>query len=153
MYTRHQTSKLTQEFWTVFGAYMKPVPSADGSRVNWQNYRTGIRHLFFRINADSTGVSISVVIRHPDPVIGALYYEQLQALRRLLEKELDECWTWRAERSEETGASVYSVSKELKGVNVLNREHWHRIISFLKPRIIALDLFWSKARFGFEGLI
>ncbi|SEJ39209.1 protein of unknown function [Cyclobacterium xiamenense] len=152
MYSRNQASKLTQEFWTVFGAYMKPVPSADGGRVNWQNYRTGVRHLYFRMQADRSRASISIEIQHPDPLLGELYFEQLQALRPLFQNELGESWVWLSAPSNETSISEYSVRKELEGVNVLNREHWPRIISFLKPRMIALDGFWSQAKYGFEGL-
>jgi hypothetical protein len=34
----------------------------------------------------------------------------------------------------------------------MKRDDWPAIISFLKPRIIALDAFWSQAKYGFEDI-
>lgn len=52
MYTREQISQLRQEFWTTFGQYMSPVLSAEGGKINWLNYKTGIKHLHFKMDAD-----------------------------------------------------------------------------------------------------
>ncbi len=40
----------------------------------------------------------------------------------------------------------------LNGVSIFNKEDWPQLISFFKQRIIALDQFWSTARYGFEAL-
>jgi len=37
----------------------------------------------------------------------------------------------------------------LKEVNIFDTNAWPAIISFLKPRIIALDKFWSLVKDGF----
>ncbi|TVP42967.1 MAG: DUF4268 domain-containing protein, partial [Mongoliibacter sp.] len=39
----------------------------------------------------------------------------------------------------------------LADVNVMEKDDWPAIISFLKPRIIALDAFWSNIKPAFEG--
>ncbi|MDN3686849.1 DUF4268 domain-containing protein [Cyclobacterium jeungdonense] len=152
MYTRNEVSKLKQEFWTAFGGYMKPVPSAEGTPVNWKNYKTGIRHIYFRMSAERDRACIGIEIRHPDPGIGELLFEQLISFRKLLEIQLEESWTWRPSNEEETANTGHKVEKCLLGVNVLNKDDWPEIISFLKPRIIALDAFWAQAQYGFEGL-
>ncbi|WP_162341874.1 DUF4268 domain-containing protein [Cyclobacterium salsum] len=152
MYTKNEVSKLKQEFWTAFGGYMKPVPSADGTPVNWKNYKTGIRHIYFRMSAERDGACVAIEIRHPDPDIGEIFFEQLLSLRRLLENELEESWTWLPAREAETVNTSYKVEKCLSEVNVLDKNDWPEIISFLKPRIIGLDAFWSQAQYGFEGL-
>jgi hypothetical protein len=36
MYTKQETSKQRQEFWTAFGRYMKPVLSADGEEIRME---------------------------------------------------------------------------------------------------------------------
>ena len=41
MYTKQEAAQLRKEFWTAFGQYMKPVPTEDGEKVNWINYKTG----------------------------------------------------------------------------------------------------------------
>lgn len=65
MYSKQEASKLKQQFWTSFGLYMQPVPSANGEKVNWINYKTGIRHVSFRMNAGDHA-DISIELSHPD---------------------------------------------------------------------------------------
>jgi hypothetical protein len=47
---------------------------------------------------------------------------------------------------------VSRIYKEITGVSVFNKDHWPDLISFFKPRIIALDSFWENAKYGFEDL-
>ncbi|RYZ23162.1 MAG: DUF4268 domain-containing protein, partial [Chitinophagaceae bacterium] len=35
---------------------------------------------------------------------------------------------------------------------IFRREDWPELISFFKPRIVALDAFWSEAKYFFEAL-
>ena len=65
MYSKEQISKLKTQFWTNFGQYMKPVPGASGMPVNWINYKTGIRHIHFKMDADNTKAVIAIEISHP----------------------------------------------------------------------------------------
>ncbi|MFC7667142.1 hypothetical protein ACFQT0_06705 [Hymenobacter humi] len=40
----------------------------------------------------------------------------------------------------------------LSPVNLFSRDDWPALISFFKPRIIALDAFWADAQYTFEAL-
>jgi hypothetical protein len=80
MYSKEQISKLKTQFWTNFGQYMKPVPSASGQPVNWINYKTGIRNIHFKMDADNTSAVIAVEISHPLEEQRLHYYNQF--LRR-----------------------------------------------------------------------
>ena len=35
MYSREEVKKLKEEFWTSFGQFMSPIPSADMEKINW----------------------------------------------------------------------------------------------------------------------
>lgn len=153
MYTKTQVSKTKQEFWTAFGVYMKPVPAAENQYISWQNYKTGIKGIFFRMRAERQFASIGVEITHPDPEIQELLYGQFEQFKKLLEMETMETWDWRLLDADELGKSVSVIESKLENVNVMDQDTWPEIISFLKPRIIALDSFWSNVRYGFEGLV
>lgn len=153
MYTKNQVSKTKQSFWTAFGQYMKPVPSAEGSRIHWQNYKTGIRKIFFRMRAERDYASVGIEITHADPVIRELFFDQFQQFRRLLEQETGEIWEWEQELIDDYGNEFSRIEKRTVGVNVMEENDWPAIISFLKPRIIALDRFWANVKYGFEGLL
>src|ERR1700760_3773056 len=73
MYTKHETSKQKQSFWTAFGRYMKPVLSADYEEVNWINYKTGNKHLSFKMDVGTKKATIAIVIDHPDAATRQAY--------------------------------------------------------------------------------
>jgi hypothetical protein len=151
MYTREASARLRQEFWTTFGRYMSPVPSAEGHNVNWINYHTGVHNLFFRMNADGREASIAITLEHRDLHLQTHYFEKLTAFKLMLHTELQEEWIWNLH--EETNNRVISrVYKSLPGVSVYNKDTWPDIISFFKPRMMALDRFWENAKYGFEDL-
>ena len=58
-------------------------------------------------------------------------------------------WQWN-ETVETDHKTISSISQQLDDVNILNQADWPTIISFLKPRIIALDAFWDLVKGGFE---
>jgi len=150
MYTREQTAKQRQKFWTNFGQYMKPVPNANGESINWLNYKTGIRNIIFRMDAGNQQASITIELRHIPDKKRLHYYNQFIALKKLLENTTHYQWNWQPVAINENGETISSISQTINGVNVMNEEDWPTIISFLKPRILALDSFWELVKDGFE---
>ena len=150
MYTRQQASQLRQSFWTAFGKYMSPVPDADGNKINWINYKTGVKHIFFRMEVTNSTASIAIEIIHHDKAIQQQSFQQFLALQKMFEEIAGEGWEWEEKVTDEHGKSLARISKMIKGVNVFSNHSWPMIISFLKPRLIALDAFWSVVRTIFE---
>jgi hypothetical protein len=152
MYSKAEATQLRQAFWTAFGQYMAPVPSAEGETTNWINYKTGIKHLYFRMQADNRHASIGIELNHPDPGIRELFFEQFRELKTLLHEVLSEEWTWEESSVDAQGLPLSCIYTELRPANLFNRDDWPRLISFFKPRIIALDAFWADAQYTFEAL-
>ena len=152
MFSREETSRIKQEFWTAFGKYMNPVRSAEGTKVNWINYHTGIKDVYFRMDAGQKSGLISISLEHSDPDIQELYFEQFQEYQDILHDTLAEEWTWQLHHQGADGRVISRVYKELADRSVLNKDQWADLISFFKPRIIALDGFWENAKYGFEML-
>ena len=76
MYSKQEASRLRQEFWTIFGQYMRPVLSADAEKINWINYKTGQKDILFRMNAENEKAGIRIELVHRDSGIRELYFEQ-----------------------------------------------------------------------------
>lgn len=150
MYSKEQASKIRQKFWTSFGQYMKPVPGENGEAVNWLNYKTGIKDVYFRMDAGKGNAVIAIEITNADNTARMQYYKQFTALKRLLEQCTGELWKWEPNYEKETGAAISRISKTVANVNVMNEKDWPAIIAFLKPRIIALDTFWQTVKDRFE---
>lgn len=150
MYTKQEVQKLRQAFWTTFGQYMQPILSADGEKVNWVNYKTGIPGIAFKMDADNGSASIAIVLQAKDEITRNAHYDQLLQLRTALENTTGEAWLWQKDCTDEYGKHFCKVGITLDNINILRNEDWPQIISFFKPRIIALDAFWSMAKCGFE---
>jgi hypothetical protein len=152
MYSKDEASQIRQAFWTAFGQYISPQLSADGLKVNWVNYKTGIKHLYFKMEADKRTATIGIVITHPDAGIQELFFEQFSELKTMFNSYLNEDWTWALHDKDEYGKTITRIYLQLDNVSIYNRNDWPQLISFFKPKIIALDDFWSVAQYTFESL-
>ena len=152
MYSKAEVNQLRQAFWTAFGQYMAPVPSAEGDTTNWINYKTGLKHVYFRMQADNHRATIAIELAHPDAGIRELFFEQFMEVRTVLHETLGEEWNWQPDTTDAQGVPFSRIYIELSPVNLFNREDWPALISFFKPRLIALDAFWTDAQYTFEAL-
>lgn len=131
---------------------MAPVLSAEGEKVNWVNYKTGEKDIYFRMQADNKTASIAIELTHKDAGIQQLYFEQFAELKKLLEESLGEAWLWQLHTTDLHGKLLSRIYTEITGVSVFKKEDWPALISFFKPRLIALDAFWSAVKYSFEAL-
>ncbi len=146
MYSKKEASAIRQKFWTSFGRYMLPVKAAEGAPVNWINYKTGIPHIYIRMDAGKNGAVVAIELRHADEARRQYYFNTLQKLKAVLEQITGEEWDWEMQQKDEDGNRVSRVSRSINGLSVFNEADWPAIISFLKPRIISLDEFWMIAK-------
>jgi len=130
---------------------MKPIPNAQGVRISWPNYKTGVKHIFFRMKAEQDYASIGIEIAHKDEELQELYFDQFLELKKLLVTSFGEEWEWKLLVENEFGQRISRIEQVLPNVNVMEEDDWSKIISFLKPRIIALDEFWENVKPVFES--
>lgn len=152
MYQRAETSQTRQAFWTAFGQYMAPMRSAEGEKITWLNYKTSEKHIHFKMHAGTKSASIGIELTHADAGLRQLYFEQFEQYKTVLENYVTEPWTWKAQASDENSRSISAIFKECRDVNIMNRNDWPALITFFKPRIIALDAFWCDVKYAFEAL-
>ena len=148
MWSKDETAKLKQAFWTAFGQYMRPVLGAAGAPQKWLNYATGIPDLYFRAFAGGNSAVVGIEITDAKGEWGQQLVAQLNAVRRLLQTATNEEWHWLEAEDRAPQSLFYGTA--LSGVSVYRQEDWPAIISFFKPRLLALDAFWQEARWGFE---
>jgi hypothetical protein len=146
MYSKQEASLIRKDFWTSLGLYMRPLRGAAGEPVNWLNYKTGIKHIYFRMDANNKMASIAIELSHPDNELRQHYFEQLQLLRSILIQETGEDWEWEPNSYDEDGKLFSRIGTHMPGINIFNKADWPAIISFLKPRMVALDAFWYQVK-------
>ncbi|WP_447641514.1 MULTISPECIES: DUF4268 domain-containing protein [Chitinophagaceae] len=155
MYSREEKVRIKQAFWTAFGQYMKGVPIVDeeGKKKNWLNYKTGVRSIRFKTDATDKKGYIAIELLHKDEDERFLVWEQLLSVKKLLDEALQEAWTWERDYYDEWEKRYSRVFLELPAVNVFRQEDWPALISFFKPRILALDTFWDNVKPVFEDFL
>ncbi|MFT3901627.1 MAG: DUF4268 domain-containing protein [Niabella sp.] len=150
MYSRAEASAIRKAFWTAFGQYMKPIPNANGEVVNWVNYKTGIKHIYFRMDAGNKSASVSVEINAPEGRRNELY-AKLKAMETVFNDMVLPGWQWAQNFYDEHGLPVSKIYTSTEDVNVMDMQQWPEIISFLKDNIIRLDEFWQMVKMQFEA--
>ena len=139
MFSKQEASQLKREFWTAFGLYMKPVPFAEGEKNNWVNYKTGEKHIAFRMDAANKGAIVAIEISHADIVIQQLYFEQFLKMKTMVDTAIGESWEWQLHTTNETGQTISRIFISIINVNVFNKADWP-------------DTFWSEGKYAFEDL-
>ena len=144
------SSSKSQQFWKSFGQYMAPIPSAVGDKINWINYKTEVRFIRFTINLINDKVIIGVELFNPDIILQEEQFEQLLQFKKQFVEICGADWIWAKLVTDEHGKVLSSITSTLINVNIINDTDWPTIISFLKPRLISLDKFWSDFKFVFQ---
>ncbi|MFN0083250.1 MAG: DUF4268 domain-containing protein [Ferruginibacter sp.] len=150
MYTQAEASSIRQKFWTSFGMYMSPVPSATAEKVNWVNYKTGIKGLSFKMNADKEQASVAVEIFLKDTMLQHQYFDIFNSFARQFESMAGKGWMFERSSFVEHKAGISMILVKLKNVNIFKQADWPTMISFLKQYITGLDAFWAAYRPAFE---
>jgi UDP-glucose 6-dehydrogenase len=150
MYTKEEASAVRQKFWTSFGKYMQPVSSASGEDVHWINYKTGIKGIAFKMNADNNKASVIIEISLPDKDIQNKYFDVFKTNEKSFIKLVGADWAFEKEYSNDYGKTYSCVYTVLNGINIFRETDWPTIISFLKTNIIALDTYWAEYKIAFE---
>ena len=121
MFSREESAKMRQEFWTSFG---KSFPR------KWILYQTKIKGLSFKFNFDTKKAMVLMEIE------GSLehrikYFEKMQSLQDILERDF-------------LPNVVSCIFVEKKGVCIHNRETWQKAMLFLNENMIKMEDFWGE---------
>jgi hypothetical protein len=153
VYTKGEASAVRQKFWTSFGKYMQPVPSATVEDVHWLNYKTGIKGIAFKMNADNNKAIVAIEISLSEIELQQQYFDTFKINEKSFIKIAGKDWAFEKEYTNEYGKSFSYIFTEINQINVFRESDWPRIISFLKSNIIALDNFWAEYKIAFEMIL
>lgn len=134
MFSREESAKMRQEFWTSFG---KSFPR------KWILYQTKIKGLSFKFNFDTKKAMVLMEIE------GSLehrikYFEKMQSLQDILERDFLPNVVYAESYELENGKEVSCIFVEKKGVCIHNRETWQKAMLFLNENMIKMDDFWGE---------
>ncbi len=143
MYSKQEASIIRQRFWTALGKYLAPIPFANGEKQNWINYKTGVKNIFFKTDADNKKAGVRIEIALANEVQREKKFE---LLLNLIKQSGTNLKHWQTEKKSynEQGKPVALIYNELSPVNIYNEEDWPEMIAFFKEKIIAFDAFWAN---------
>jgi hypothetical protein len=149
MFSKEEAVQIRKKFWTSFGQFMKLQPSASGEEVNWINYKTGVKGIYFKTDVDNKSARIAIEISLKDQEIQDLIFEQFQEFDVLFASEVGE-WVWYQDFMDDTGKHFSKIELSLDKVSVFRESDWYETINFLKDNLLKLDEFWTNVKDSFE---
>lgn len=134
MFSREESAKMRQEFWTSFG---KSFPR------KWILYQTKIKGLSFKFNFDTKKAMVLIEIE------GTLehrikYFEKMQSLQDILERDFLSNVVYAESYELDNGKEVSCIFVEKKGVCIHNRETWREVMLFLNENMSKIEDFWIE---------
>lgn len=152
MYSEKEASAIKQKFWTSFGQYMAPVASLSGEKINWINYKTGIKGISLKANADNNQAFVAIEISVSDKIIQENYFKLFHTFKKQFKDIAGDGWDMQPAYISSQGNNISRISTELNQVNIFRESDWPRIITFLKEKMIAFDAFWVEYKPAFETI-
>ena len=134
MFSKEESAKMRQEFWTSFG---KSFPR------KWILYQTKIKGLSFKFNFDTKKAMVLMEIE------GSLehrikYFEKMQSLQDILERDFLSNVVYAESYELDNGKEVSCIFVEKKGVCIHNRETWREAMLFLNENMSKIEDFWIE---------
>ncbi|MCY7290586.1 MAG: DUF4268 domain-containing protein [Ferruginibacter sp.] len=130
MYTKEEASAIRHKFWTSFGQYMSPVPSASCEKVHWINYKTGIMGISFKMNADKNSAVVAIEIMLPNTMLQYQYFSTFTKFEKQFKEITAGKWVMEKNYINEYHQSLCRIFIEIQEVNIFNKNDWPTIISF-----------------------
>ena len=150
MFSKAEASAWNERFYTAFGVFMrKHEPVADYG-LKWLNYQTGVKDVFFRVEADKKGGRVSIDLQHPDEGLRELFFEQFVEFRKMLESYLQTEMIWEQEYTLPNGRIISRIYVEKMGLNIYKEDDWRDFFEFFETYLTRLDAFWADFKLFFE---
>lgn len=145
MYSKAEASKIREHFWTKFGQYMQPVPFSGGAKLNWVNYKTGVKGIRFTMQAEPKFASVEIQIAHPDQEIRILAMKQL--VHVIPELELLSGYSWEVDdKAFFDGKRIVLIHSRIGDISVFRETDWPVFVQFFKSSVIAFDQIWTEQK-------
>ncbi|HET8886103.1 MAG TPA: DUF4268 domain-containing protein [Salinimicrobium sp.] len=135
MYTRDESKKIRQEFWTSFG---RDFPR------KWILYDTKIKELELKFTFTNEFAQVSLDVISSDDVIRSYYFEKLVSLRNILLDEYLSEAIFEDSYLLPEGKVISRLYVQLEQVNIHNKKDWPKVQHFLNQEMDKLEEFFIE---------
>tara|TARA_R110002073_G_scaffold14554_1_gene59238 strand:+ start:8580 stop:9020 length:441 start_codon:yes stop_codon:yes gene_type:complete len=136
MFSKEESAKLRQEFWTSFG---KSFPR------KWVLYNTKIKGLSFKFVADRKQAMVCLDIEHSDEISNELLYDQLLSLKTILTDEFLPEIIFDNSYELENGKIIHRiyVNHQVK-FSIHNKNTWRECYEFFMKIMPKFEMFFYE---------
>ena len=142
MYKKEEVTAFKTQFWSEFKVHMSATRSADGSRMNWLNYPSGIKFIHIRTDADESGARLCFDIQAKDAGVRSIFWEQMQELKIVMESEMGTDGIWIEDCRSAAVPHFSRIMWELNGVSIFHSDDYNEMFTFLEDRLVHFDAFY-----------
>lgn len=137
MFSREESKKIRQEFWTSFG---KNYPR------KWLLYNTRIKDFSLKFTFTRRIAEVSIDLDATDEIMRLYYFEKLQSLQNILKEEFLPDVVFAEAYELENGKFISRVYVTREGVNIHNKKDWPEVQEWLAAKMEALESFFLENR-------
>ena len=135
MFSKEESKKIRQEFWTGFG---KQYPR------RWILYNTKIKEVQLKFDFTNENALVSLDLTSNDELMRAYYFEKLESLMAILLNDFLPDAIYEESVVLPEGKVISRVYTQLKKVNIHNRKDWPLVMEFMVDRMDALERFFLE---------
>lgn len=144
MYSKEEAKRIKLEFWLELGNRFSEIKGLHANKVNWLNFNTKIKNLYFRMEVDEHAARLCIDLQFPDLGIRELYYDQFLEFQDKLNKQFTTTVNWQPKHQHWNGKQIARIAVDKEGVNILNKADWETIFTFLTTHFSQLEHFWAE---------
>ena len=133
MFSREESKKIRQEFWTSFG---KEFPH------KWLLYNTKMKEIQLKFTFDRKVAQVSLDIADEDEMIRAYYFEKIQSLQKVLKTDYLPEAVLEENYELPEGKLISRVYVQIENVSIHNKKDWPEVKKFLSTKMLLLEEFF-----------
>ncbi|PTX42826.1 uncharacterized protein DUF4268 [Christiangramia gaetbulicola] len=133
MFSREESKKIRQEFWTSFG---KEFPH------KWLLYNTKMKEIQLKFTFHRKVAQVSLDIADEDEMIRAYYFEKIQSLQKVLKTDYLPEAVLEENYELPEGKLISRVYVQIENVSIHNKKDWPEVKKFLSTKMLLLEEFF-----------
>lgn len=140
------------EFWSEFEDFSKKRRTANNRKINWAQYKSGIKDIYFRLDFTTKEAFLAVDLQMRDVEIRELVWEQFMETETLLRNYVGTELALFPNYALEEGFEIHRMTWTISNVNITKKEDYPKVVQFLSEKIYGLDAFWFEFSDLFNAL-
>lgn len=135
MYSKEESQRLKREFWIAF---------AEKYPRKWILYDTKIKDFSFKFYVDNKKAQVIIDIENRNNDKRNAYFEKLESLKNILEKEFIRDLVFEKNFVLENGKTISRIWVEKLDISMSNKNYWDEIFDFFNKKMLALEMFYLE---------